>query len=49
MVTFRDRDELKPIRYMVVLLSYWKEGATIVKESLRTRIKESSDLLIPIT
>ena len=46
--TFHNGDELKPMRHMLILLSYWKEGATLIKESLRTKIKESSDLLIPI-
>ncbi len=46
--SFNDRDELKPMRQMLSLLSSWKEGATLLKESLRTKIRESSDLLIPI-
>ena len=48
MESFHGDDELKPMRHMLDLLSCWKEGATLVKESLRTRVKESSDLLIPI-
>ena len=46
--SFHEGDELKPMRHMLALVSCWKEGATLSKESLRTRIKESSDLLIPI-
>jgi hypothetical protein len=46
--SFRGGDELNPMRHMLALLSCWKEGAALVKESLRTKIKESSDLLIPI-
>jgi hypothetical protein len=46
--TFKDKDELKPMRHMLTLLSYWKEGPALVKESLRTKIRESRDLLIPI-
>jgi hypothetical protein len=46
--SFNDRDELKPMRHMLTLLSYWREGAGLVKPSLKTKIKESSDLLIPI-
>lgn len=47
--SFHGGDELNPLRHMLALLSSWKEGdATLVKESLRARIKESSDLLIPI-
>ena len=47
--SFHNGDELKPMRQMLALLSCWKEGrATLVKESLRTKIKESSDLLIPL-
>ena len=45
---FYNGDELRPMRHMLDLLSCWKEGATLVKESLRTKIRESSDLLIPI-
>lgn len=29
--SFNDRDELKPMRHMLDLLSCWKEGATLVK------------------
>lgn len=48
--SFHSGDEMKPMRHMLALLSCWKEGGgTLVKESLRTKIKESSDLLIPIT
>ena len=47
--SFHGSDELKPMRHMLALLSCWKEGEGIlVKQSLRTKIKESSDLLIPI-
>ncbi len=46
--SFHSGDELKPMRHMLALLSCWKEGATLVKESLKTRIRESSDLLLPI-
>jgi hypothetical protein len=46
--SFNDRNELKPMKHMLDLLSCWKEGATLVKESLKTKIKESSDLIIPI-
>lgn len=47
--SFDERDKLKPMRHMLVLLSCWKEGGgTLIKQSLRTKIKESSDLLIPI-
>jgi hypothetical protein len=49
--SFNNGDELKPMRHMrdmLALLSCWKEGATLVKQSLRTKIKESSDMLIPI-
>ncbi len=45
--SFHNGDEFKPMRHMLALLSNWKEGATLVKESLRTKIRESSDLLIP--
>jgi hypothetical protein len=48
MDSFHDGDELKPMRQMLALLSCWKEGATLVKESLRDKIRESSDLLVPI-
>ena len=46
--SFHDADELNPMRHMLALLSSWKEGATLVKESVRTKIRESSDILIPI-
>jgi len=45
---FHAEDEFKPLRHMLTLLSGWKEGDILFKESLRTKIKESSDLLIPI-
>ena len=49
MDSFHNGDELKPMRHMLALLSCWKEGrAALTKESLRTKIKVSSDLLIPI-
>lgn len=46
--SFDDGDEFKPLRHMVNLLACWKEGDILVKESLKTKIKESSDLLIPV-
>lgn len=48
MDSFHNGDEFKPMRHMLALLSCWKEGATLIKQSLRTKIRESSDLLIPI-
>jgi hypothetical protein len=48
MDSFQNGDEFKPMRHMLALLSCWKEGGTLVKLSLRTKIRESSDLLIPI-
>jgi hypothetical protein len=47
--SFHGADELKPMRHMLALLSCWKEGGgVLIKQSLRARIRESSDLLIPI-
>lgn len=46
--SFHDGHELKPMRHMLTLLSCWKEGTTLVKESPRTKINQSTNLLIPI-
>jgi hypothetical protein len=41
-------DELKPMRQMLGLLSCWKEGDFLAKESLINQLRELSGLLIPI-
>ena len=47
--SFDEEDKLKPMRHMLTLLSCWKEGGgSLIKQSLRAKIKGSSDLLIPI-
>jgi hypothetical protein len=47
--SFNGEDKLKPMRHMLTLLSCWKEGGgSLTKQSLRAKIKGSSDLLIPI-
>ena len=46
--SFHDGDELKPLRYMLSLFSNGKQENVLVKETLASKIKESSGLLIPI-
>ncbi|HEY7572867.1 MAG TPA: hypothetical protein VH796_16020 [Nitrososphaeraceae archaeon] len=47
--SFNEGDELKPMRHMLALLSCWKQdGGILVKQSLRTKIRETSGLLIPL-
>jgi hypothetical protein len=46
--SFHNGDEFKPLRYMLTLLSDGKQENVLVKETLTSKIKESSGLLIPI-
>jgi hypothetical protein len=46
--SFDSEDEFEPLRYLSVFFPDTKKERILTKESIRTRIQESSDLLIPI-
>ena len=46
--SFDDADLFKPLRYILSLPSGREEGYSLIEDPLRTKIKESSDLLLPI-
>jgi hypothetical protein len=46
--SFHNGDEFKPLRYMLTVLSDGKQENVLVKETLASKIKESSGLIIPI-
>jgi hypothetical protein len=46
--SFASEDEFEPLRYLSVFFPDTKKEQILARESIRTRIQESSDILIPI-